>query len=151
MGTRPDNKKGVGGMKYTCWAGYLPDHTFESDECLLTYEEARSGVLDALADEARHARHEGMDNEDEMYTVAAAILEASQRGAIFDVTIRDERFAVVPSEVCSACYGVDTVRRLELPQPDDHGGIETVIRLQCSYCGVDDDSTGRKGLIHYEG
>lgn len=91
-------------MTYEIWSGYLSDHTFEDDEYTDEYEVARSVVLDALEEEARHADREGEADPDEwsrwaeytlLYESAAYVLEHTPRGEPFDVTIRDERFAIV--------------------------------------------------------
>lgn len=40
------------------------------------------------------------------------------------------------SQDCSTCKAVGTVREIRSPQPDDKGGVEYVVVLQCTCCGV---------------
>lgn len=90
---------------FTAWSGYLPDHTFEDDETNLTWREAQYSVLDALSEEARHAQWEFDESRGEdtqmrdfrnLYDAAILLLEHTREGELFDVLIRDERFAVLP-------------------------------------------------------
>lgn len=93
-------------MTYLCHAGTLSDHDFDECEVGLTYGEALMSVLDALDDEVRLLQPaidyaEGAEvhrlmRVRELYQGAIAIAEQLSVGQTFDVTIRDERYAVVP-------------------------------------------------------
>lgn len=97
---------------YTVWSGYLPDHEFEDDDYYTDWEHATSTVLDALHEEQKHAEHEARCcndfHEEQEWEKWAAIYELAgellselmfEGDYNFDITIRDERFAILKEDV----------------------------------------------------
>jgi hypothetical protein len=92
---------------YTAWPGYFYDHEIEDDQRGLTYKSARETVILALTAEADNAENEANNAETVeehnewlqvcfLYEAAIDLLSHASVGQVFDVGIRDERFAVVP-------------------------------------------------------